>query len=295
MNKIFQPESLKTIRRLELRARTLVEGMLSGRHKSPFFGQSLEFRQHREYARGDDLRRIDWKVWGKQDKYYVKQFEDETNLRASLLVDVSESMLYGGRGSGMSKYDYAATLAVSIAYLLLRQQDSAGAISFDDEIQCTVPQKMSRNHLNSIIQALDVDVPRRKTRMDTMLERVAEIFPRRGMMILFSDLFTPREELWKGLKRLCASGHDVIVFHILHDDELDFTFDGPSQFEGLEEMGRLRCNPRALREAYLEILNEYLVEIRRGCAQLHIDYSLVRTSDPFDRTLNQLLQRRMKH
>ncbi|MDO4628725.1 MAG: DUF58 domain-containing protein, partial [Planctomycetia bacterium] len=159
----FQPEALKRIHKLELRARFLMEGLLSGRHKSPYFGQSLEFVQHRQYTPGDDLRRIDWKVWGKQDRFYVKQFEDETNLRAVLLVDGSRSMRYGRAAENMTKFDYACTLSVSIAYQLLQQQDSVGAICFDDEIRTTIPQRTHRNHLNSIIQALEASQPQEKT------------------------------------------------------------------------------------------------------------------------------------
>ncbi len=290
----FHPEAIKRIHKLELRARFLMEGMLSGRHKSPFFGQSLEFVQHREYVPGDDLRRIDWKVWGKQDRFYIKQYEDETNLRAALLVDASRSMQYSGNPNGMSKFDYACTLAVSIAYQLLQQQDAVGAVCFDSVIQTVVPQRMSRNHLNALIQALETTKPNEKTSLEPVLLRTAELFPRRGLVCIFSDLFVPRPELWRGLKLLRSRGHDVLVFHILDDDELEFTFHGPTKFQGLELPQSLRCNPRALREGYLEVMGEFLDDVRRGCAANEVDYALVRTSDSFDKTLSQMLLKRMK-
>lgn len=288
----FQPDALKKIHQLELRARFIMEGLMSGRHKSPFFGQSLEFVQHREYVPGDDLRRIDWKVWGKQDRFFVKQFEDETNLNAVLLVDGSRSMRYAGGPKKMTKFDYAATLAVSIGYQLLQQQDAVGSICFDSTIRQIVPQRTSRNHLNSIIQALESIEPQEKTSMGDVLSRAAELYPRRGMVCLFSDLFVPREEFWKGLKLLRSRGHDVMVFQILDDDELDFTFQGPTRFQGLELPQSLRCNPRALRAGYLEAINAFLEEIRRGCASNQVDYVQVRTSDPFDQTLAKALLKR---
>lgn len=291
--RFYDPESLKRIQQLELRARYIVEGALSGHHKSPFFGQSLEFLQHRQYMPGDDIRNIDWKAWGKTDRFYIKQYEDETNLRASFLIDSSESMLYGEhRGTGMSKYEYACTLAVCLAYLVLAQQDSAGLIRFDEKIEQIVPQKNSLDHLKTIIQALDIDHPREKTDLESILEKSAEAFPRKGITVLFSDLFVPRDGLWKGLKRLRASGHDLIVFHILDDDELEFTFSGPTQFEGLEVPDILRCNPRALRDAYLGAIHTYLDEVKTGCSKLRADYSLVRTSDPFDVVLSRILTNR---
>ncbi len=290
----FYPEAVKRIRKLELRARYLMEGMLSGRHKSPFFGQSLEFAQHRQYVPGDDLRRIDWKVWGKQDRFFVKQYEAETNLRAVLLIDASRSMRYSGSPEKMNKFDYAATLAVSIAWQLLRQQDAVGGICFDSEIRQIIPQRTSRSHLNSLIQALESTEPQEKTSLEPVLTRTANLFPKRGMVCLFSDLFIPRPELWKGLKLLRSRGHDILVFHILDDDELEFTFQGPTRFQGLEFSEILRCNPRVLRDGYLEAMNEFLSEIRRGCAANQIDYALVRTGDAFDKTLARVLLKRSR-
>jgi uncharacterized protein (DUF58 family) len=285
------PEAIQRIARLDLRARHVVEGFLSGLHRSPYFGQSIEFRQHREYTYGDDLRYVDWKVWAKQDRYYVKQFEEDTNLRCALLCDVSASMRYG-RGA-MNKYEYACTIAVSLAYLLLRQQDAVGCVAFDESARMTVPMRTKRNHLGSIIQALEQSSPRDKTGIYPILRHAAESYPRRGLMVLVSDLLVEREGLFRGLRLLRSRGHDVMVFHVLDDDELDFPFSGPTRFEGLELAEQLRCNPRALREGYLRALGDYLEEVRRGCSRHNVDYALLRTSQPLDAALAAYLSARL--
>lgn len=289
--RFLHPEAIARISRLELRARHIVEGFLTGMHKSPFFGSSVEFLQHREYVRGDDLRRIDWKVWAKQGRYYIKQFEEETDLRATLLVDVSKSMKYG-RGP-LSKYDYACTAAVSLAYLALRQQDAVGLMAFDDRVRTTLPWSAKKNQLMSIIAGLDNAKPNDKTGLGTVLAKAAESFSARGMMILVSDLFTDRDELFKGLKQLRQRGHDVLVLHVMDDDELDFPFQGPTRFEGLETADSLNCNPRALREGYLKSLHKFLDDVKRRCAQSTVDYALIRTSDPLDAVLAKYLSNRL--
>jgi uncharacterized protein (DUF58 family) len=276
---------------MDLRARHIVEGFLSGMHRSPYFGQSVEFIQHREYTWGDDLRYVDWKVWAKQDRFYVKQFEEETNLRCTLLMDVSGSMRYGART--MTKFEYGCTIGVSLAYLLLRQQDAVGCVAFDEGIRMTVPQRTKRNHLDSIIQAMEICDPKDKTDLYQILREVTEGYPRRGMIVLISDLLVPRPGLFRGLKLLRSRGHDVLVFHVMDDDELEFPFTGPTRFEGLELPQHLRCNPRALREGYLEALNAYLEEVSRGCSRQSVDYALLRTSDSLDAALAAYLSRRL--
>ncbi len=275
--RFLHPEAIGRIARLDLRARHIVEGFLLGIHRSPFFGQSVEFLQHRQYAPGDELRHIDWKVWAKQDRYYVKQFEEDTNLRATLVVDVSGSMQYGS--GPLNKYEYGCTIAACLAYLLLRQQDAVGCVPFDEKVRVKVPLRTKRSHLNSIVQALDASEPAEKTDIGPILRAVAEAYPRRGLMILISDLLVDRQGLFKGLKLLRQHGHDVLVFHVLDDDELDFEFSGPTRFESLELDEHLACNPRALREGYLGALSTYLDEVRRGCAADGVHYVLLRTSD----------------
>jgi len=289
--RFLRPDVIKRIARLDLRARHVVEGFLSGMHRSPHFGQTVEFRQHRPYAPGDDLRYVDWKVWAKQDRYYVKQFEEDTNLRLTLLVDASASMSYGS--GAMNKFEYAATLAVSVAYLVLRQQDAVGCLTFDESPRRIVPQRTRRNHLDSIVQALEASEPTRKTDLGPIFRKAAETYPRRGMVAIFSDLLVDRDGFARGLRLLRGRGHDVLVFHILDDDELDFPFNGPTRFEGLEVPLHLKCNPRALRQGYLTALNAYLEEVRRACGGQQVDYTLLRTSQSLGPALATFLNHRL--
>ena len=289
--RFLQPEAISRIARLELQARNVVEGFLSGLHHSPYFGQSVEFAQHREYVAGDDPRRIDWKVWSKTDKYYIKQYEEETNLRCTLLVDVSESMQFGTQA--FSKYEYACAAAASLAYLLLRQQDSVGLTSFDTGVRAVVPSRSKRNHLHAILAALDAQDPAEKTDIYNILAEVADRVTQRGMIILISDLFVPREGLFKGLRLLRHRGHDVLILNIMDDEELDFSYSGTTRFEGLEAMGELVCDPRALRDGYLEAVGKFLDELRRHCSQNTIDFQTIRTSDHLDAALAHYLSHRI--
>jgi len=284
-------EAVARISRLELQARNVVEGFLSGLHRSPYFGQSVEFVQHREYVPGDDPRRIDWKAWSKTDKYYIKQYEEETNLRCMLLLDASESMQYGT--GQQTKYDYACAITACLAYLLLRQQDSVGLTSFDSRVRSVVPLRSKRNHLHDILAALDAQNPAGKTDMFGILSEVADQQSRRGMIVLVSDLFVPREGLFKGLRLLRHRGHDVLLFHLFDDEELDFNLSGTTKFEGLEEAGEITCDPRALREGYLQALRQYLDQVRRYCAGATIDYQTIRTSQHLDAVLAHYLNHRL--
>ncbi len=289
--RFLHPEAIKRIGRLDLRARYIVEGFLAGMHRSPYFGQSVEFLQHREYAWGDELRHVDWKVWAKQDRYYVKQYEEDTNLRCTLLVDVSNSMRYGS--GPLNKCEYGCTIAASLAYLLLKQQDAVGSVAFDEAVRMTVPVRTARNHLDSIIKAFDISAPKNKTDVYQILRHAAESYPRRGLMVLISDLLADTDGLFRGLRVLRARGHDIMLFHVMDDDELDFPFSGPTRFEGLELPQHLNCNPRALREGYLAALGTYLEEVRRGCAKNQVDYALLRTSQPLDAALAAYLSNRL--
>jgi len=295
--RFLDPKVIARISQLELRARQVVEGFLVGQHKSPVYGQSVEFVKHREYMPGDDLRRIDWKVWSRSEKFVIKQFEAETNLRSYVVVDASESMLYGidkHRTAGtMYKYDYAATAAACLAYLTTKQQDSCGLITFDESIRQVIPPRSSALHMDAVVKALHVSNPKAKTNPLEIMKQVAERLPSRGLVAVFSDFLCDREALFKGLEMLRHRRHDVMVFHILDDDELTFPFSGMTRFEGLEEMPQLLCDPRSLRDGYLEALEEYLVEVRRGCTKIGVDYNLVRTSDYLDAVLSRFLFMRM--
>jgi uncharacterized protein (DUF58 family) len=289
--RFLHPETIARISRLDLRARHVVEGFISGLHKSPLFGHSVEFVQHREYVPGDDIRHLDWKVWSKTDRFYVKLFEEDTNLRTTLVLDVSESMHYG-RGA-LDKYSYGCTVAACLAYLLLRQQDAVGLTTFDSEVRQIVPARSQQTHIDALVKAMDVSRPREKTDLEKILRRVTETVHHRGLIILISDLLADRGPLLRGLEMLCQRRHDILVFHVLDDDELNFPFAGTTRFEGMEELPQLLCDPRALRDGYLEALAEYLVEVRRGCTRLGIDYQLVRTGDYLDAVLAKFLHHRM--
>jgi uncharacterized protein (DUF58 family) len=289
--RFLHPDTVAKIARLDLRARHVVEGFISGLHRSQFFGHSVEFVQHREYTPGDDLRHLDWKVWSKTDRFYIKQYEAETNLRSTLVVDVSESMHYG-RGA-LNKYNYACTAGACLAYLLLRQQDSAGLITFDSDVRQIVPARSQLTHIDAIVTAMDVSRPREKTDIEKIMRRVTETVRARGMIIIVSDFLVDREPLLRGLEMLCQRRHDILIFHVLDDDEMVFPFNGTTRFEGMEQLPNLLCDPRALRDGYLEALEEYLVEVRRGCTRLGIDYQLVRTGDYLDAVLAKFLHHRL--
>jgi len=276
---------------MEVRARHIVEGFLSGLHRSPYFGQSVEFLQHREYVPGDDFRHVDWKVWAKQDKFFVKQYEEDTNLRCMMLVDVSNSMRYGA--GPLNKYEYAATIAASLSFLLLKQADAVGCVAFDETVRMATPLRTKRTHLQSICRTLDISEPRDKTSLYGIMKHVVESYPRRGMVVLISDLLSGVDDIMRGLKLLRQRGHDVMIFHVMDDDELDFPFAGPTRFEGLEILQHLDCNPRALREAYLTEVNNHVDALRRGSAKNMCDYALIRTSDSLGAVLATYLSNRL--
>jgi len=288
----LHPDAIARIARLELRARAVVEGVLAGLHKSPYKGQSVEFLQHREYVRGDDLRRVDWKVWGRQDRLYVKEFEEETNLRLAVLVDASASMDYSS--GPLSKYDCAATLAASLAWLALSHGDAAGCAVFDDKVRASVPARTKRSQLTSVVEVLETPRGGRGTAFLPVLRSLAETLPRRGLVVVVSDLLGDRDGVFKGLQLLRKQGHDLVLLHVLDDDELDFPFDGPTRFEGLEIPDHIACNPRALRTGYLAALEEFLADVRRRAAAARCDYSLVRTREPLDAALVKFLSRRAR-
>jgi uncharacterized protein (DUF58 family) len=273
----LDPKVLGGISRLELRARLAVEGFLSGRHPSPYHGVSVEFAEHREYVAGDDLRHLDWKVLGKSDRYFIKRYEEETSLTCHLVVDGSRSMEYSG-GGRISKFDYAATAAASLAYLILRQQDFAGLAVFDDKVRSFVPPSNNPAHLMAIAEGLAATAPAEKTDVGTVLSDVASRIGQRGMVVLVSDLLSDTESVLAGIRKLRSRKQDIIVFHVLDDDEVDFPFERMFRFEGLEDLLKLTADPRALRASYLEVFEDYAAALSRGCRTQGVDYVLLRTS-----------------
>lgn len=284
--RLLKPEATTRIRKLELIARRTVEGFMSGMHRSPYFGQSVEFLQHRQYVAGDDLRHIDWKVWARQDRLHIKQFEEETNFRLHLLIDSSASMNYGTGAT--NKYEYAASLAACLAYLTGRQQDAVGLYSFDSKVRQALPAKTGRTQLSKILSVLDGASGEKETDLVSVVREVVATIPRRGVVVIVSDLLGV-ENLKDGLRMLRQRGHDVVVFHVLHRDEVEFQFSGATRFEGLEGADFLNCNPRALREGYLEALNHFLEQTRRICGRLSIDYEEVKSDEPLDAVLAKFL------
>lgn len=289
--RFLPPEAVKRVQRLELKARHIVEGFLSGSHRSPYFGQSVEFVQHRQYVPGDDVRHVDWKVWARQDRLVIKQYEEDTNLRCTLLVDSSASMQYGT--GEHNKFEYACTLAACMALLVLRQQDAVGSVLFDSRLKSRVPQRTSQRHLTDILASLENAQPQEKTELGSVFRDAVQTFPRRGLMILISDLLGAEKSGLRGIDTLRRAGHDVMVLHLLHDDELDFPFTDSTRFEGLESADHLTCNPKALREGYLESVGKFLERVRHACAASKSDYMLVRTSDAPDAVLAKILSDRM--
>ncbi len=287
----MRPEEIARISRLELRARRVVEGFVSGLHRSPYFGQSLEFVQHREYVPGDDTRRIDWKLWSRSDRYYLKQFEEDTNVRVMVLLDGSESMQFGS--GPMSKFDYAQTIAAALSMLVLKQNDSVGVSVFDTQVRSLIPASSRHNHLQQVLAGLSVETAGGKTDIRGVLMRVAESLSHRSIVVLISDLFCDREALFRGLQLLRQRKHEVLILHVMDDQELDFQYSGSLRFEGLEEAGKLTCDPAALRAGYLRALEAFLETIRRRCAGSLIDYRLVRSSENLDAALAHLLNSRM--
>ena len=291
--RFYDPEVLARIGRLELRARMVVEGIITGLHKSPYHGTAVEFADHRAYVAGDDPRHIDWKVYGRLGRFVIKKFEEETNLRAHIVLDCSESMRFGHDGR-LSKYDYGGTLAASLAYLLNRQLDSVGLTLFDSKIRKQVPPSTGKNILSLIGEIMQSVEPAEKTGLDGVFSELAESLPRRGLVIVISDLFAPREEIASGLQAFSLRGHDVIVFHVLDETELTFPFEGNTLFKGLEEYPEINADPRQLQEAYVEVFEEYLQEIERIASTGGFDYQRSLTSDPLDAAVVSLIAARAK-
>jgi uncharacterized protein (DUF58 family) len=292
MSQLLDPVTLARLKNLELRARTVVEGALAGLHRSPHHGSSVEFAEHKEYAPGDDVRRIDWKAYGKFDKYYVKQFEQETNLRAWLVVDGSGSMGYRGRPERLSKLEYASALAASLAYLLVRQGDAAGLVVVGDRVVRAIPARAAASHLPNLVDALEGIVPAGPTRLAAAVDHVLEHAPRRSSVMVFSDLFDAEEKVLKRLALLRRRKHEVTVFHVLDPHELDFPFEDPTLFLSMEDARQVEANGRDVRKGYLEVLRRWLEEVRRAAGEGDLEHLLCRTDQPPDEILLPFLSRR---
>jgi len=248
----------------------------------------VEFEEHREYSPGDEIRRIDWKALGKFDRYFIKEYEDETNLRAYLVLDTSASMDYAS--NGITKFDYGCTLAASLAYLILKQQDAAGLVTFSSRVEAFIPPKAKRDYLIQILHALENRGPAGETNVGKILEDIGGQIKRRGLVILVSDLLDEPEQILKGLRLFRFKGNDVIVFHLLDQAELDLPFDGNILFEDLEAANlKVVADPRSIRNTYREVVQEFINEMRKQCRDSSIDYQLISTSTPLDQALASYL------
>ena len=288
----FDPRVLAKLKNLYLRARFVVDGVMVGIHPSRAKGLSSEFEEHREYSPGDDVRHIDWKAYGRFDRYSIKEYRETTNLKAYILLDASSSMSYAS--DGLSKFDYGSTLTASLAYLMLKQQDAVGLITFSDKIEKMISPVATPGHIFAILKELEDRIPRGETSSGSVLQELAGSLKRRGMIILISDLLDEPEGVMRGLKQLRSKGNDVMVFHLLDRDELEFPFEQPTLFIDLEEDTRLLTDPQAVRSAYLKSVNSLIEGYRQSCASYLIDYSLFNTSIGLDRALVRYLTWRDK-
>ena len=292
-DKYLDPKTLDRIKRLDVRARLVVEGFITGQHRSPYNGFAVEFASHREYAPGDELRHIDWKVWSKTDRFYIKEYEEETNLNCHLLVDCSKSMRYGETG-GWSKFDYASTAAASIGYMMQQQQDAVGMVLFSNQIDKVIKPSTNPSTFKLMLHELENTDPSELTDVADPFKALAGQIRKRGMVVLFSDLFLDLDSLTASLQQFRLRHHEVIVFHVMHHDELTFPFEQNTLFRGLEIDAQLHTEPRALRNSYLEAVDRYMTRVRKVCATAGIDHVLLDTSKPLDGVLSSYLNFRRK-
>ena len=289
----FDPTSLAKYGRLTLVARRLVEGFLTGVHKSPYKGFSVEFAEHRQYYAGDEIRHIDWRAYGKTDRYFIKEYEEETNLKAHLLVDASGSMGY--KGAGPTKLEYAQYIAASLAYLMLHQRDAVGLATHDTQIRNIIPPKASSKHLLQVIHALEETRPGGETALAPIWDRLADQLKRRGMVVILSDCFGEVGPLLRALQHFSHRRHEVLLFHILAPEEIEFPFKKWTQFRNLETAGhRLLVDPQQLRKAYRQNFDRFCKDLRDAAGRAHVDYHLVRTDEPVDRALGIYLTKRQR-
>ncbi|PYR58562.1 MAG: DUF58 domain-containing protein [Acidobacteria bacterium] len=288
----LDPAVVARLGTLELKARTIVEGFLSGLHRSPFKGFSVEFAEYRQYIPGDDLSTIDWKVYARSDRYYVKKFEEETNLDCHVMLDVSGSMAYGS--GGMTKFEYGACLAASLAYLMNRQRDAIGLMAFDDQIVSLLPASARPGHLRAALVTLDRLALGKETNVSKPLHQLCDALTKRGMVVLISDLLDDPEAVIRGLKHFQFRGCDVIVFHVLDRDELEFPFERATRFEDLETTDEVMAVPGLVRAHYLEAIGGLIDRYRRELGAAGIDYTLLPTSQPLEMALLSYLSTRSK-
>jgi uncharacterized protein (DUF58 family) len=293
--KYLDPRVLARVHSLDLRARYIIEGLMTGMHRSPYQGISVEFAQHRQYVSGDDIRHVDWKVFGKTDKIYLKQYLQETDLHLICIVDASESMAYSSIKSGSdtwSKFDHATAIAAALSYMAIQQQDSAGLAVFDQDLKRYIKPSNSPGQWKIITHELAVTPKLRKTNTGRILDQLAEKLHHRSVIVLLSDFFDDMENIKKGIRHLRFKKHEVMAFQILDPTEIEFPFEETTLFRGLEELGDLLTEPRALREGYLAELALFTEELSKLCRGMHVDFTRLSSGDPLDVALGGFLAAR---
>ncbi len=291
---ILQAEDITSLQHLQIFARTVVEGFTTGLHASPHKGFSVEFRQHRPYVQGDEIRRLDWKIFGRSDRFYIREYDEETNLRATIVLDASGSMGYRGT-KGVSKFDYARKLAASLAYLLVSQQDAAGLITFDTKVRDFIPNRTRITHLHHLLEAMVRTEPGAETSLAPVIESLAMRLKRRGLIVLISDLFDDPASLLRSIGVLRKKGHEILVFHLLDRDEVEFPFGNWARFENLENMEDfLLLDPAVIRQRYLEVLAKFRKELGEGFLKHQIDLVPMITDEPHTEALRRYLALRMR-
>jgi uncharacterized protein (DUF58 family) len=292
--KYFDPQTLAKLTGLDLKARLIVEGYLTGLHKSPYSGFSVEFAEHREYAPGDDVRYVDWKVFGKTDRFYLKRFEEETNFACHILLDASESMAYRSPGAAVSKLEYAEYVAAALAHLVIRQQDAVGFATFNNSVTRFLSPSSQPSHLKQLVHVMEHTVAGGETALGPIFHDLAERIRKRGLVIILSDLFEDVGTLLSGLKHFRHRRHDVSVMQVIDPAEQDFPFEDPTRFRGLEGLPEQSAEPRSLRRAYQAEFERFLRQVRGVCGDMQMDYVLLRTDRPLDSALRHFLTRRMQ-
>ncbi len=288
--KYLDPEVVGKLKGMELKARMVVEGFIAGLHKSPYHGFSVEFAEHRQYMPGDNIRDIDWKVFAKSDRYYIKQYEEETNLKAYLLLDCSASMGYTSEQT--IKLDYASLLAAALSYMMLKQRDAVGLVTFDEKIRRYIPPRSKSGHIHILLQELANQEASDKTDIASALHQMAERISRRGLVMIFSDLLDDPSEIISGLKHFRHKHHEVVLFHILDPRERDFAFPQEAIFKDIETGEELTTLPWQIKKHFQKATREFSERIASECRQSRIDYHLIDTSEPFDRALYAYLAKR---
>lgn len=288
----LQPETISKLENLSLVARLVVEGFIIGLHKSPYHGFSVEFAEHRQYMPGDEIRHIDWKLYGKTDRYYVKQFEEETNLKAHIILDVSKSMDFGG--DSVTKLQYGSYLGAALTYLMLKQQDAVGLTLFDDGIRTMIPPSSRPSYLNVILAQMEAVEAGKETDISSTLHELADRIKKRGLIILISDLFDDQDAVISGLKHFRHKKHEVLVFHLMDLQEKMLDYDRQVRLTDLESGENMTTDPKLIREAYSDEVKKFIDKYRLECLSNHIDYTHITTNQSFELALTEYLNKRQK-